>query len=124
MFRLCSVAMHSSHLNEIFPYVELILQWYTSVSIAQSTLFRPFRSKEYYIESNSFARTYAQAEGTCNASEAIVALVNRIEIGQFLLGEIGNMTVSFIIFQISTVFIIYKELNKNLNEVFKNLETF
>ena len=98
MSKLCRVAMHNSHLNEIFLYVVLIFQWCTSAAIAQPTLFRPFRSKEYYIENNSFVRTYAQAEETCNASGAIVALVNRMEIGQFLLREIGNITGSYIIF--------------------------
>ena len=90
--------MHNSHLNEIFLYVVLILQWCTPAAIAQSTLFRPFRSKEYYIESNSFVRTYTQAEETCKALGATVALVNRMEIGQFLLIEIGNITGSSFIF--------------------------
>ena len=75
----------------------LIFQWCTSAAIAQPTLFRPFRSKEYNIESNSFVRIYAQAEETCNASGAIVALVNRMEIAQLLLGEIRNITGSSII---------------------------
>ena len=96
--------MHNLNLNEAFPYVVLILQWCISVTIVQSTLFRPFGNKEYYIENNSFLRTYAQAEEKCNASKAIVALVNRKEIGQFLLEEIRDTIGSFISFETSTVF--------------------
>ena len=84
--------MHRLSIKVKFLYVVLILQWCNSVTLAQSILFRPFGTKEYYIENNSFVRTYAQAEETCNASGATLALVNRMEIGQFLLGQIGNIT--------------------------------
>ena len=63
---------------------------YVHQSISQT--FLPFGSYEYYIERNNPVWSYSEAEGKCNASNATLAVVNKEDIRNHLVGEIGNLT--------------------------------
>ena len=63
---------------------------YVHQSISQT--FLPFGSYEYYIERNHPVRSYSEAEGKCNASNATLAVVNTEDIKKYLVRNIGNLT--------------------------------
>ena len=47
---------------------------------------------EYYIEKNNFVWSYSEAEEKCNAFSATLAIVNREDIRNNLVRNIGNLT--------------------------------
>ena len=54
--------------------------------------FIQFESSEYYIERNNAAKNYPEAVRSCNKSQAILAIVNKKAIRDFLVKEIENIT--------------------------------
>ena len=57
-----------------------------------SQKFFSFGANEYYVEKNNPVESYSEAEGRCNASNAILAVVNTKNISNFLAEKIGNLS--------------------------------
>ena len=60
--------------------------------LSLSQTFLPFGSYEYYIERNNPVWSYSEAERKCNARNTTLAVVNRKDIRNHIVVEIGNLT--------------------------------